>query len=240
MKLILKILWAFAIVWGVGFGVIVWAGWVIEREGAPALAEKLETLPYRPVALVLGCSPTTSAGRRNPFFVNRIQAAAAVYHAHKVDYLLVSGDRHMPDYDEPLAMRNALMRLGVPDHRITLDEAGFSTLDSIVRARAVFGLSRFCIVTQRDHALRAVFLARRRQLDVVAFPAPEVRVMDGLRTRLRESFARVRALLDVTIFSRQPKVAGPRIQIGTGANSLLPTPALRLAARAGQLGESPQ
>ena len=212
-------------------GAILWAGHVINQEAADAIAGSLKSLPHCQVALVLGCSPTAGAGRANPFFANRMQAAAAAYHAQRVDYLLVSGDHHAPDYDEPTAMQNALIHLGVPAGCIILDHAGFSTLDSISRAKAVFGLSRFCIVTQKEHALRAVFIARRQQLDVVAYPAPDVGMIAGLRTRLRESLARVRALLDVTILRRQPQFLGPRIHIGAPPDRAREPTAVRSAMR---------
>ena len=239
MNRIQKILLTGGLVGLAGCGIIIGAGLVIEHDGAAAVARSLQSLPHRPVALVLGCSPTTGTGHVNPFFVKRMQAAAAVYHAHKADYLLVSGDNHANGYDEPAAMKNALVRLGVPDNRIALDPAGFSTFESIARARAVFGLQQFCIVTQREHALRAIFIAHRQQLDVVAYPASDVRVMDGLRTRLRESVARVRAILDVTILHRQPRFCGPRIQIGGGPDRTFQSSADDSAIQiAGQIGRA--
>ena len=100
----------------------------------------LASVPHSQVAVVLGCSPTARSGRANLFFRNRVQAAAELVHAGKADYLLVSGDNHTKDYDEPTAMRGELVKLGVPADRIVLDYAGFSTLDTIVRAKKVFGL----------------------------------------------------------------------------------------------------
>ncbi len=96
------------------------------------------------------------------------------------------------------AIQHALLQLGVPEDRIVMDYAGFSTLDSIVRAKKVFGLSGFCVITQRDHALRAIYIARANGIDVVGFPAKDVSMPPGLRTRFRESLARVRTFCGVT------------------------------------------
>ncbi len=94
------------------------------------------------VALVLGTSKRTRQGWPNAHFTRRIAAAAALYHAGRVRRLIVSGDAHNSrGSNEPADMRAALRELGVPDAAITEDPAGFRTLDSVVRAREVFGLS---------------------------------------------------------------------------------------------------
>ena len=198
----------------VAFAVILYAAHRIEKSSISALQGNLSSLPHKRVALVLGCSPVLSSGAPNWYFENRIAAAAAVFRAQKVDYLLMSGDNHVSTYDEPTAMKDALLRLGVPEDRIVIDYAGFSTLDSVVRAKKVFGLAEFCVITQRDHALRAIYIARANGIDVVGFPAKDVSTLRGLRTRFRESLARVRTLLDVHLLGRKPHFLGPTIVIG--------------------------
>lgn len=196
---------------------IVYAAQRIERTSAPFVSADTGGLPHKRVGLVLGCSPVLKSGEPNSFFNNRMEAAAAAFKAHKVDYLLVSGDNRAATYDEPTAMRDALVKRGVPADRIVLDYAGFSTLDSIVRAKKVFGLSEFCIITQRDHALRALYIAQANGIEAVAFPARDVSALRGMRTHTRESLARVRTLLDVHLLGRKPHFLGPRIEIGPSA-----------------------
>jgi SanA protein len=208
----------------VAFAAILYAAHRIEKSSISALQENLSNLPHKRVALVLGCSPVLRSGAPNWYFENRIAAAAAVFRAQKVDYLLVSGDNHVSTYDEPTAMKDALLRLGVPEERIVIDYAGFSTLDSIVRAKKVFGLSGFCVITQRDHALRAIYIARANGIDVVGFPAKDVSRLRGLRTRFRESLARVRTLLDLHVLDRKPHFLGPAIVIGQKPNQAEATP----------------
>jgi SanA protein len=195
-------------------GAIFYAARRIESSSASALRPDMAALPHQRVGLVLGCSPVLRSGAPNPYFERRISAAATLFRAQKVDYLLVSGDNHVATYDEPTAMKTGLVRLGVPEDRIILDDAGFSTLDSIVRAKQVFGLSEFCIVTQREHALRAVYIAKANGIEAVAFPAQDVPTLSGIRTTMRESLARVRTLLDVHVLGRKPHFLGPRIEIG--------------------------
>lgn len=171
-------------------------------------------IEHRPVALVLGTAPTVF-GRPNLFYRYRLEAAAALWEAGAVDGFLVSGDNGDVDYDEPTAMRADLAELGVPLDAITCDFAGFRTLDSVVRAKEVFGLDRVTIVSQPSHAERAVFLAERHGLDAIAFGA---RTPGARRTRAkargREVLARTLAVWDV-IVGTEPRFLGPQESVAT-------------------------
>ncbi len=186
----------------------------VEKQDRDALFDNTSKLPHKRVALVLGCAPVLGHGWANPYFVNRMEAAAAVFKAGKADYLLVSGDNHTVEYDEPTAMKEALVRLGVPEERIALDYAGFSTSDSVLRANLVFGLTDFAIISQRDHALRAIYIAQHHHLDAVGFAAQDIPARYGWRISLREAFARVRTVLDVNVWGRTPHFSGPPVPIG--------------------------
>src|SRR5882724_10867301 len=86
---------------------IVGAKRVIEQKAKDGVETSIARLPRNQVGLVLGCSPTLSSGQPNEFFRNRLRAAAELFHRGKVSFLLVSGDNHAPDYNEPMAMKNA-------------------------------------------------------------------------------------------------------------------------------------
>ena len=162
------------------------------------------------MALVLGTSRTIRSGQPNLHFKQRIEAAAALYRAGRVRHLLVSGDNHIKGYDEPTDMRDALVAAGVPVHAITCDYAGFRTLDSVVRAKTVFGLTNFTIVTEEFHCPRAVWIARQHGLEVVAFAAPDVPLAGwSMRVKLREVFARVWCGADLHLLNRSPRFSGP-------------------------------
>lgn len=176
----------------------------------------VETVPPTPVALVLGCSPKV-AGRPNLFFDRRIDAAVALHRAGKVKAFIVSGDNGTKEYDEPTAMKEALVARGVPEAAIYCDFAGFRTLDSVVRAKSIFGQSRFIIVSQHFHNERAIFLARERGLDAVGFDAADVSRSFAPTTYLREYLARVQAVLDVTLLQTRPKFDGPPVMITQAA-----------------------
>ena len=101
--------------------------------------DDLQALSHQHAALLLGTSPRLRGGTPNPYFEYRMDAAAELFRAGKVDCILVSGDNHHASYNEPMAMRKALLERNVPDSLIFLDYAGFRTLDSVVRACEVFG-----------------------------------------------------------------------------------------------------
>ncbi len=168
-------------------------------------------VPHRQAAVVLGCAPITE-GRPNLFYHYRLDAAAALWHAGKIDAILVSGDNSRKDYDEPAAMKADLIERGVPSEFITADYAGFRTLDSVIRAREVFGLDDYIVVSQPFHCRRALYLASRKGHSVIGFCAADVRGGRALKIRLRETFSRAASLLDILI-TRRARYLGPQEHI---------------------------
>ena len=194
------------------------ANWWLIHSSATRIIADLDQLPANDVAIVLGTSRTIEHGRyRNPFFERRMDAAAQLYHAGKVRHLLLSGDNGRKDYDEPAWMRDALLARGVPAAALTLDCAGFRTLDTMARARAVFGQTKVTVVTDDFHLPRALFLARVHGLDAVGFPSAHVPDAWSKTTRLREVGSRVKACLDVYVLRTQPKFYGPPVVIDLAA-----------------------
>jgi SanA protein len=171
--------------------------------------DDLDRIGVYDVGLVLGTSPYTRDGHPNLLFEHRMQAGAALYAAGKVRHLLVSGANPSAHYNEPRKMYQALRALGVPDRAITLDYAGFRTLDSIVRARRIFGLTNFVIISQRYHDYRALFLARHYGIDAVAYVRPTEDHRQPLRAEAREYLARVKAVLDAFVLHTKPRFLGP-------------------------------
>jgi SanA protein len=182
----------------------------ISAVAAPFVKETVDELPTVRVGLVLGCSPKMSDGRQNLFFGRRISAAIELFRSGRVQYLLLSGDNSRADYDEPSEMRRALVQAGLPASRLVLDYAGFRTLDSVVRAKEVFGLDEVIIVSQHFHNERAVYLARAQGLNAFGFNAKAVGGPEGLRMAAREAVSRVFAVLDVRVFNTQPRFVAPR------------------------------
>ena len=171
--------------------------------------KKLENIPPSRIALVLGTSKYFQ-GRINLYYQHRLKAAADLYLSGKVDGLLLSGDNSTHSYNEPETMKNDLVRLGVPAKYITSDYAGFRTLDSVVRAKEVFDLNDFIVVSQEFHCQRALYLASKSGLNPAAYCARDVGGVFGLRVRLREVLARFKAFLDVNVINKKPKFLGKK------------------------------
>lgn len=169
----------------------------VQRFSRPYLKESFQDLPEVETALVLGTVPKLLNGEPNLYFQYRIQAAADLYQHTKVQHIIVSGDENSRQYNEPDEMQAALVSHGVPINQITTDYAGFRTLDSILRARDVFGQNRLIIVSQPFHNERAVYLARAHGIEAYAYNARKVAPNNRSKTRLREYGARVKMFWDL-------------------------------------------
>jgi SanA protein len=186
--------------------------WWMARNAHGRCFDSVKAIPAAQTAVVLGTSSHVG-GRANLFFHTRIQAAAALFKAGKVKALIVSGDNSTPNYDEPTAMKDALVKLGVPAAQIVCDYAGFRTLDSVVRAKEVFGQSRVIFVSQHFHNARALYLADAVGIESFGLDARDVPVSRSVKTFLREKLACVKAVLDVHILRTRPKFLGGRVPV---------------------------
>lgn len=173
---------------------------------------EVKLIPENKVGLLLGTSKTARGGL-NLFFKYRIEAAANLFSEGKIKHIIVSGDNHIANYNEPEEMKNELIKLGVPDSCITLDYAGFRTLDSVVRCEKVFGQTKFTIISQAFHNERALFIASKSGLNCVAFNAKDVPNKYSVKTSIREYFARAKCVLDIYLLGTTPKFLGEKIKI---------------------------
>ena len=186
----------------------------VEKVAKEYVYGNTDEIPYNRVGLVLGTNPIGPSGGPNYYFIYRIDAAVRLYEAGKISYILVSGDNHSKEYDEPMCMKNALMERGIPESVIYLDYAGFRTLDSIIRAKEVFGQDSFTIISQKFHNERAVYLARHYGISATGFNAKDVRMAaTNLKIAIaRESMARVKMYIDI-LLNKGPKFLGEPITI---------------------------
>ncbi len=185
----------------------------VQRASSPYLFQNIDEVPHHRVALVLGTSKFAASGYVNLFYQYRLNAALELFERGKVDYLLLSGDNGTKDYNEPAMMREDLLANGVPADRIYLDYAGFRTLDSVVRAKAIFGQDRFICVSQPFHLSRAIYLGRSKGIEVSGFAAQAVSPSYSRTVIVREYLARVKMQIDL-IIGKEPRFYGEAIPIG--------------------------
>jgi SanA protein len=187
--------------------------WVIQSTEDKVLTD-INLLKGRSVVLVLGTSNKLRNGSANPYFENRIKAAAELFREGKVSHFILSGDNRSIYYNEPIEMKKALMLLQVPDSAITLDYAGLRTLDSIVRSKEIFGQDKITIITQPFHSYRALFISQFYHIDAVALVAQEPVSEAPFKVYIREYLARTKAVLDLYIFKTGPRHLGAKEPIG--------------------------
>ena len=171
-----------------------------------------EEIPKNKVGLVLGTSKKLADGRPNLYYVYRIRATVALFKKGKIDFVLVSGDNGSKYYNEPNTFKKDLVEKGIPSDKIFLDYAGFRTLDSMVRAKVIFGLDKVTVISQKFHNERAIYLAEKKGLKAIGFNAKDVTGNSGLKVHSREYLARVKVFIDL-IFNTKPKFYGEQISI---------------------------
>lgn len=186
--------------------------WIVKSTESKVYSD-LALLPDHRIALVLGTSHRSAGGGPNPFFQKRIEMAATLYAMGKIDHFILSGDNSTRYYNEPVEMKKALIRQGVPASAITLDYAGLRTLDSVVRSKKIFGQNKIIIITQPFHSYRALFISRYYDMDAVAMVADDPEFEKTFKVRLREYLARTKAVLDLYIFKTDPRFLGEKEEI---------------------------
>lgn len=195
-----------------GFIFIAWSNYSIKKESDASISYNIADVPETKTALLLGTSKNLNSGLPNAYFYNRIQAAIDLYKSGKIKYIIVSGDNSTKDYNEPEDMLLTLMKYGIPQDRIFLDHAGFRTLDSVVRAKEIFGQIKLVIISQKFHNERAVFLAKKNGIEAYGYNAKDVNKYAGFKTNMREYLAKAKAYYDL-ILGVKPKFGGEKILI---------------------------
>jgi SanA protein len=162
------------------------------------------------VAIVFGAGLRRD-GTPTAVLQDRITTAADLYFAGKVDRLLMSGDNRFLDYNEPGAMRNYALSLGVPDEVIVQDYAGQRTYDTCYRAAHIFGVQQAVVVTQQFHLTRAVYTCNQLGIHTLGVPATQRRYLARslFLWNLRETLATAVALVDIHITRPLPILGTP-------------------------------
>ena len=205
----LKITWIMTVVLLV---LILLSYYIVELRARNRVYDNIDELPYNKVGLVLGTTKYVYGSTLNPYYINRIDAAAQLFFEGKVEYIIVSGDNGQIEYNEPIKMKQDLIEKGIPEDRIFPDYAGFRTLDSIVRSREIFSQEKITVISQEFHNERAVFIALSKDIDAVGYNAKDVSYKTGFKTNVREIFARVKMMFDLAV-GVQPKFLGEKITI---------------------------
>ena len=169
-----------------------------------------ENAPQEQVAIVIGAGLWRD-GSPSPVLRDRVATAADLYLSGKVEKLLMSGDNSSIHHDEPGAMREYALNLGVPDEDIVLDYAGRRTYDTCYRAREIFNIHSAILVTQAFHLPRALYTCNTLGVDAVGVSADmrQYRGSSQAFWNFRETIATVVALWEVHLSLPEPILGNP-------------------------------
>ena len=157
----------------------------------------VQDIPFNETGLLLGTSPVTSNGEHNYYFDERIKATATLYHSGKIKRIIASGGDYSDNggCNELIAMRDSLIKQGVPDSLISLDYQGTRTLHSITKVK---DLGSITIISQKYHNERAIYLAEHYGLQAIAYNATMPNIAKKkIRNISREFLARVKLFIDL-------------------------------------------
>ena len=162
-----------------------------------------DTAPVEKVAIVFGAGLHRD-GTATTVLRDRVATAADLYKSGAIDKILMSGDNSYLDYNEPGAMKNYALELGIPDEDIVLDYAGRRTYDTCYRAKEIFQLDSTILVTQKFHLPRALYICNSLVIDVVGISADLRSYRDSRYWNIREIVASLVAFIQVHITQPEP------------------------------------
>lgn len=182
------------------------------RETGSRYITEPEQAPEADAILVLGAYVSPD-GTVSDVLNDRLAVGYELYEQGKAPKIIVSGDHGRKDYDEVNAMKDFLSSKNVPEEDVFMDHAGFSTYESIYRARDIFQVKKLIIVTQEYHLMRAVFIARELGLEAYGVISDKRNYYYMSQYQLREIAARNKDFFLAKILKPEPTFLGEEIPV---------------------------
>ena len=161
--------------------------------------------------LVLGCQ-VKADGVPSHMLEDRLRRGVELYNAQAAPKLLMSGDHGQDNYNEVGTMKQYAIDAGIPSSDVFMDHAGFSTYESMYRAKEVFGVKKMVIVTQKYHLYRALYIAEKMDIEAYGISADYRSYWGQGKREIREIMARCKDML-TTAFNVPPTYVGEPISI---------------------------
>lgn len=165
--------------------------------------------------LVLGCKVNGDAP--SDMLTDRLLCGVNLYFGGAAPKIIMSGDHGTVSYDEVNAMKQFAVEKGVPSEDVFMDHAGFSTYESVYRAKEIFGAERIIIVTQEYHLYRAVYIAKKLGLDAYGVASDYRAYVDQTKREVRELLARNKDFFSA-LFKPKPTYLGDAIPVSGNGN----------------------
>jgi vancomycin permeability regulator SanA len=200
LKRLLKMIFKILLILAVSGAIILLIGRLTTAIHSWGRVHSFEDIPNERAAIVFGAGLWRD-GSPTPVLRDRVKTASELYSQGKVEKILMSGDNSTEDYDEPTAMKNYAIELGIPEDAIVLDFAGRRTYDTCYRAKEIFGLESAILVTQEFHLSRALYLCDTLGVESTGVIADQHYYLKRSRFfwNTREALATLNALWDVHI-----------------------------------------
>lgn len=211
-KIIKKLLLAAIIFAACVLGFVVFSNlWMVQKGKAGITSDETKKEMEADCILILGAG-VWSGNRPSPMLADRLEEGIRLYREGIAEKILVSGDHGRVDYDEVNVMKKYLMDAGIPSQDIFMDHAGFSTYESMYRARDVFQVKKLIVVTQEYHMYRALYICERLGLEALGSPADPRLYAGAFMRNARELIARDKDIV-TCLFGVKPKYLGDVIDI---------------------------
>ena len=185
---------------------------IVVRKADKYQLDKTSKIPKVDAIIVPGAF-VHSNGKVSEMLQDRLDTALEVYKKNKNVKIIVSGDNGTVAYNEVDAMRIYLEQKGIDTHIIFMDHAGFSTYETVYRAKAIFKVKSAIIVTQDYHLKRAVYMAKQMGIEVYGVAADKHTYVGIVGYKIREYVARVKDFVFVNVLRPEPKYLGKAIPV---------------------------
>lgn len=190
---------------------------VLSAEKQIVTIEELQESGAQADAVVILGAQVRPDGTPSKMLKERLDTGISAYEAGLAERIIVSGDHGQDNYDEVNAMKDYAVDRGVPSEHIFMDHAGFSTYESMYRAKAVFQAENIIVITQKYHLYRAVYDAEAMGLQVKGIACDTAVYAGDKYRKLREAAARVKDV-GFSIFKPSPACLGEVIPVSGDGN----------------------
>lgn len=176
--------------------------------------EQLENQQKNEDAIIILGAGIRADGSLSPMLKERLDMGIELYQQDVSDAVIMSGDHGSENYDEVNAMKNYAMEQGIPSERIFMDHAGFSTYETMYRAKEIFEVKTAVVVTQEYHMYRALYIAEKLGIEAEGVTCDTRKYPNDLYRRFREVLARNKDFL-TTIIKPEPTYLGDAIPVSS-------------------------
>lgn len=188
------------------------SNWVIISKEKPKIVSVSEIAPMDADCIMILGAGIRYDNKPSQILKDRLKVGIQLYEAGIAPKILVSGDHGRVGYDEVGVMKQYLIDAGIPSEDIFMDHAGFSTYESMYRAKEIFGVERMAVVTQEYHLYRALYICEQFGIEAVGVPSDLWNYRGALFLNLREAAARDKDIF-TCLFKVKPTYLGETIDI---------------------------